>query len=203
MDGLRKPIGDQPPEVYWKRRLFALAILVGLILVIWAVIAAVTGGSDPATGPNASPDPATSVTTSPAGDAESVSRACGPTDVTITAVANPADVPVAGPAAFDVSLAQNGSSACMIDTTAAGTELLITSGSDRIYSSTDCPDDAAFEATQLIMEPGTTESISITWNGQRSLPKCATVTAAPGAGTYKAKVSIQDIASEDATFSLT
>lgn len=201
MDGLRNPIGEEPPEVYWKRRLIVGIAIVIAILVIWFIIAKATGGGeDPAVTPD--PEAGVSASPDPSGEPASAVQACGPSDVTITTVANPADVPAGALPVFDANLAQDGASACMIDTAAKGTELLVTSGSDRIYSSTDCAEDNTIATTQLILQPGATENLSVTWNRQRSLPDCATVTAEPGAGTYKAKLTIQGIESEEATFRL-
>ena len=203
MDGLRNPVGKEPPEVYWKRRLVLGVGILIVILIVWALVATNSSG-DPA--PGTASGSTTDSTVSPAPDASdaagSAARACGPDDVTITTTANPADVSPGALPVFDLGLAHKGASACMFDTSADGTELLITSGSDRIYSSTDCPDDGTIAAKQLILEPGANESLSITWNGQRSLPKCATVTSEPQPGTYNAAVTIQGISSEAAVFRL-
>lgn len=203
MDGLRNPIGDLPPEVYWKRRLFVGLTIVIVILVIWVLIAAATGGSDKksAATPDPSVDPTISVSPGATDQPDSI-RACGADDVVITTVANPASVPEGALPVFDVAIAHQGSTACSLDTAAEGTELLITSGSDRIFSSLDCPDDATIAAKQLILAPDATEDLSVTWNRQRSLPECAPESAIPGAGTYKASLTIQGIKSELATFTL-
>jgi hypothetical protein len=204
MDGLRNPIGEEPPEVYWKRRLVAAIALVLVIVVIWVLIAAATGGDDGDSTPGSNAEPASSISASAdaTDSTDSSVRACGESDLTITTTANPATVPEGALPAFDVSLAQDGSSACLLDTDADGTELLITSGTDRMFSSLDCPDDGTIASTQLVLEPGATEDLSVTWNRQRTLPECATETAEPGAGTYKAALTIQGITSEVATFKL-
>jgi hypothetical protein len=203
MDGLRNPVGDQPPQVYWKRRLVVVIGIVIVVIVLGIIISKVVGGGDAAT-PEQTSEASTSTSPEPetSGSADAISRACGSTDLTITTTANPSSVPEGALPVFDVGLEQTGSSACMLDTAADGTELLITSGEDRIYSSTDCPDDETIAATQLLLEPGSTESVSVTWNRQRSLPDCATETAEPGAGTYKAALTVQGITSEPATFTL-
>ncbi|WP_430867880.1 hypothetical protein [Demequina aurantiaca] len=203
MDGLRNPIGDEPAQVYWKRRLIAVVGIVAVILVIWFLISAATGGDDSGAPTDSSPAATTSASPAAAsGSGDSASRACGSDDIGITTTANPASVGADALPVFDVGLAQTGSSACLIDTDADGTELLITSGDDRIYSSMDCPDDNTIASTQLVLEPGASEDLAITWNRQRSLPDCATETAVPGAGTYNATVTVQGIQSEPAVFTL-
>lgn len=205
MDGLRNPVGDEPPEVYWKRRLVVVIGIVILGLVIWFVFSKVFGGSDEGATPGSSPEPTAGVTTSgaPADSDASGAQACGSDDLAVTTVANPAAVATESPVKFDVSVAYDGTSTCLLDTGAEGTELLITSGSDRIFSSADCPDDATIPSTQLLLEEGAKETLSVTWNGQRSLPECATVTAVPGAGTYNATLTLQGVTSEPAVFNLT
>jgi hypothetical protein len=104
---------------------------------------------------------------------------------------------------FDVTITMNGVSPCKLSTSAEGTELLITSGSDRIFSSLDCPDDATINAREFILQAGANdEMFQATWNRQRSAPGCTTVNATPLPGTYKADLKIQGIAAEQATFTL-
>ncbi|WP_152649769.1 hypothetical protein [Demequina oxidasica] len=212
MEGLRNPVGDEPPEVYWKRRLIVGIGIVVLIALIWFLVSKATGSSgEPASTPTdaatTSPAPTTGATTSPdpgtsADTAAAASRACGQEDLTVTTTANPDEVAAGSAVKFDVDLAQDGAGPCFLDTSAEGTELLITSGSDRIYSSNDCPEDQAIASTQLVLEPGTEDTVAVTWNGQRSLPDCAPETAVPGAGTYNAQLTVQGIESEPAVFRL-
>jgi len=203
MEGLRKPVGDQPPEVYWKRRLIAgVSAAAILVLLVWVVTSALTSGSEePSPGSSVESSVESSGSTAQSADT-SASRACAASDVVITTTANPTAVAAGALPVFDATVTQDGPSACKLDTDADGTELLITSGEDRIYSSADCPDDETIASKQLILEPGSSEDLSVTWSRQRSAPECTTVTAEPGPGTYKASLAIQGIQSEVATFTL-
>ena len=35
MEGVRRPVGDLPPEVYWRRRIVVLGVLVLVIVVLF------------------------------------------------------------------------------------------------------------------------------------------------------------------------
>jgi hypothetical protein len=87
--------------------------------------------------------------------------------------------------------------------TQTNSELLITSGSDRVNSSLDCPNDATVNEREFILQADSPdEMFQMTWNRQRSAPGCATVTATPGPGFYWAAITIQGIAAEPVQFEL-
>jgi hypothetical protein len=206
MDGLRDPVGGKPPEIYWRRRIVAAIGLVLVIVVIYFLVSSPggnpkTNAASPGatTSPTASADPSANPSADPSA---ATTRACTSADVALTLTANPRNFAAGALPRFDVDIKQDGPSACRLDTTAAGTELKITSGSDRIFSSTDCPTDATINARQFLLAPGASETFQVNWNRQRSAPECTSVSATPGAGTYHAVLTIQGIASNDATFTL-
>ncbi len=205
MDGLREPVGAQPPEVYWRRRIVAIVGAVLLLVVLYFLVSS-PGGDDPG-GPadaSANPDDATAGPTDDAtAGATDVSRACTATDVTLTATPNPREFGAGALPVFDVSITHTGTAPCLLDTSAADTELLITSGSDRIYSSLDCPDDPTINAREFLLQPGAKETFTVTWSRQRSAPECTPVSASPGNGTYHALLKIQGIEAPDTRFVLT
>lgn len=199
MDGLKQPVGDLPPEIYWRRRLVIFGGVVLLILVLWFLITSPSGGGE-ADGA----DPTTAPTSQPTVDADgNAARACGPDDVQLTIVANPFTSPSGALPQFDVAIEQVGSSPCLLDTTAANTELHIRSGSDRIWNSSDCPADSPISARQFLLQQDASEDFSITWPRQRSNEDCTTETAEPGAGFYLATLTIQGIESDEVQFELT
>jgi hypothetical protein len=130
------------------------------------------------------------------------SRTCTAADVQLTLKANPATFAAGALPVFDVGIKQAGPTPCRLDTAATGTEFKITSGTDRIFSSLDCPKDATINARQFLLAPAANETFQVTWNRKRTAAQCATVTAAPGAGQYHAVLTIQGITSNDATFTL-
>ncbi len=202
MDGLREPVGGQPPEVYWRRRIVAIVGAVLLLVVVY-FLAVSPGGGDPNATPATTPDATVSADpTAGATAGADVSRPCTAADVTLTATPNPSDFGAGALPVFDVSITHTGSTPCLLDTEAADTELLITSGSDRIFSSLDCATDATINARKFLLQPDAEETFSVTWSRQRSVPECTAVSATPGNGTYHAVLTIQGIEAPDLTFQL-
>ena len=200
MDGLRHPVGTEPSEVYWKRRLAVVIAIAVLALMVWLVISSL-GSPSPSTSPPTSPGASLGPSVNPTSVA-ALNRPCTSADVSLAMAANPSTVASGATPSFDVTIEQVSDSPCKLDTSADGTQLLITSGSDRIYSSTDCSGDATIEAKQFLLQPGAQEGLTLTWDRSRSAAGCTKVTATPGAGTYHAKLTIQGIAAEDAVFRL-
>ncbi|PKQ27323.1 MAG: hypothetical protein CVT64_02545 [Actinobacteria bacterium HGW-Actinobacteria-4] len=199
MQGLRQPVGDQPPEVYWKRRGILLGLIVLVFLVVWFLSTSPSGETDDPSSPAPTTSPAPDLTTSPVAGA---SRACGPEDVEFTTVANPRDFAGGALPNFDVDIEHVGDTPCHLDTASEGTELLIMSGSDRIWSSADCPVDTPINARQFLMQPGAAEEFQVTWPRTRSSVGCNPVSATPLPGTYRATLTIQGIPSAEAVFTL-
>ncbi len=204
MDGLRDPVGGKPPEIYWRRRIVA-AIGVVLVIVVIYFLASSPGGTKKV-GAAATVSPPATTARPGAGTATNptaaTSRTCTAADVQLTLKANPSNFAAGALPVFDVGIKQASSTPCRLDTAATGTELKITSGADRIFSSLDCSKDATINARQFLLAPAASETFQVTWNRKRTAPQCAAVTAAPGAGTYHAVLTIQGITSNDATFTL-
>ncbi len=209
MDGLREPVGAQPPEVYWRRRVVAIVGAVLLVIVVYFLVFSPGGGTPEGT-PLKSPDPTTNtaITTGPAAGATAdanVTRACTTSDVTITATPNPFSFASGTLPVFDVSLTQSGTTPCLLDTGAADTEFVVWSGGennkDIYYSTTYCPDDSTIAPRRLILQPGDDEPLQVTWSRQRVGTGC-TPGSDPAAGYYWAQLTIQGIASEPAQFQL-
>lgn len=89
---------------------------------------------------------------------------------------------------------------CTMDVGTANQEFLITSGSDRIFSTKDCQSKGA--KTKMELEPGKEETARFTWERKRSQPKCAPVHAKPRPGTYTLKISLGKLESEPVQFNL-
>ncbi|NTV40533.1 MAG: hypothetical protein HGA51_11355 [Demequinaceae bacterium] len=205
MDGLRDPVGGKSPEIYWRRRIVA-AIGVVLVIVVIYFLASSPGGKKSDASPSVTPEVTTSAnpSTDPSAPASGdVSRPCTAADVALTITPNPQAFPGGALPVFDVAVKQSGPTPCLLDTAATGTELKVTSGSDRVFSSLDCPSDGTITARQFLLDAGASDNFQVTWNRKRSVPECTTVEAAPRPGTYHAILTVQGIASNDATFSLT
>ena len=203
MDGLRKPVGDQEPQVYWVRRAVALLALAVVILIIWLVIRGLTSGGgeeDPAPTGTTSPDTTTSA--APASTAQNdPSRACTGDDLTVSAVASPENVNVGSMPAFEVRVEHTGALACSVSTNAEGTSLVVRSGDDVYYDSAWCPDLPVFTDADWVLQPGDREALQANWTGQRYDQSCTPGDVAP-AGTFRAAVAVAGVAAEEATFQM-
>jgi hypothetical protein len=198
MDGLRQPVGEQPPQIYWRRRLISMAGVVLLVVVLWFLITSPSGES-PASGAS---DSSSTTPTPDAYVADGSEEMCGPDNVRLTTTANPFTAAGSALPQFDVNVTHVGDDACLLDTTSDDTALVITSGSDRVWSSADCADTAALDSQALLLQPGAAEELHLTWSRQRSNPDCTTQTAEPRAGFYWAELTVQGIPSERVQFEL-
>ena len=220
MDGLTHPVGELPPEIYWRRRLVTGAFLVLAILVLYYLVRSLFGGGDGTATPNPSESASPGVTTSASpgvttsaspGVTTSTSptvnlaatRLCGAADVTIILSPTTRNWAGATQPTFDGAVRQGGTTACVLDTSASDAELLVTSGSVRQWSNLDCATAPVLAPEKLLLKPGDTAVLHATWPRIRSADGCPTSLAAPGAGTYRATLTVQGITSDQAVFSLT
>jgi len=220
VDGLTHPVGELPPEIYWRRRLVTGAFLVLAVLVLYYLVRSLFGGGDDAVTPipstsaspgvttSASPGVTTSaspgVTTSasPTVDLTGI-RLCGAADVTIILTATTHDWPGATQPTFDGAVRQSATTPCVLDTSATDAELLVTSGSVRQWSNLDCAEAPILASEKLLLRTGGTAILHATWPRIRSQEGCTTVSTTPGVGTYRATLTVQGITSDQAVFALT
>lgn len=222
MDGLTRPVGELPPEIYWRRRLVSGAFLILAILVLYYLVRSLFGGGDgpttpgpsttssPGVTPSASPTASTSsgpsaspgASASPTVDLTAI-RACGAADVTIILTATTHDWPGTTEPSFAGAVRQSAATQCVLDTAASDAELLVTSGAVRQWSNLDCAKTPILTAQKIVLKPGDTATLSATWPRVRSEAACATTLKAPGAGTYRATLTLQGITSDEAVFALT
>jgi hypothetical protein len=90
---------------------------------------------------------------------------------------------------------------CRRDIGAAQNELLITSGSTRVWSSDDCNPGGAAQVQTI--QPGQSYSVTVTWLGKLSKKGCPTDQPEAQAGSYKLTGRNGDVTSKPATFALT
>jgi hypothetical protein len=91
--------------------------------------------------------------------------------------------------------------ACRRDIGAPQNELVITSGTTRVWSSDDC--NPGGTAQVVTMTPGQSYSVSVTWLGHLSKKGCPADQPTAGKGTYKLTGRNGDVTSAPATFALT
>lgn len=205
MDGLREPVGSQPPEVYWRRRIVAIVGAVLLIVVVYFLLSSPGGGDGKEAAPATTPEAAVTPDPTASPDPVDASRACTADDVTITTTPNPFSFAAGALPVFDVSITQSGATPCRLDTSAPDTEFVVWSGGesnkDVYFSTAYCSDDTTITPRAMILEPGDKEPYQVTWSRQRVNAECAKGSA-PAAGFYWAQLTIQGIESEPAQFQL-
>lgn len=204
--------GPQRPSaaVYRRRRIVVgIAALVVLALLVWGIVAGVRGvaglfdkDNDKSTSAKASEaakaDPASSGTPTPAG--ANPDGTCPAGAVKITAGTDKQSYGAKDKPVLLMKLKNSLDDPCTLDVGTKQQEFLITSGSDRIYSTKDCQADG--KSTKLELEPGKEETARFTWDRERSQPKCEPVSVKPRAGTYTLKVTLGKLASKPVQFNL-
>lgn len=205
MSTLRHPVGPQPPEVYWRRRLIVGLGLLAVIVIIVLIIVR-PGSGDPAAEPT--PDPESSETAEPGDETDPTEiAACAGTQVVVTPVTDAASYPAGQEPLLSFTLLNTGAAPCSLEAGPDVQEFLIVSGSDRIWASTDCQDPGV--PAPLVLEPGDeVESTPFAWSRTRSTPDdCATADDRPsviaGGATYRLSVTVGEFEStEDRPFIL-
>jgi hypothetical protein len=81
-----------------------------------------------------------------------------------------------------IKLALTGESACRLSISARNLVMQVTSGSDRIWSSDDCPNELSTNA--VVIRPDTTAHYEFRWDGFRSSKHCGTNVAMAKPGGY-------------------
>ena len=109
---------------------------------------------------------------------------CHPEDVVVSVESDREDYAAGVEPVFTLSLVNIGPSVCTAEVGTKTVELRITSGEDRIWSSTDCVE-ATAEPVEL--RRGVPHDVEITWNRTRSWKDCRESVVHARPGTYVAK----------------
>ena len=92
------------------------------------------------------------------------------------------------PSTFQLSLINGSDQTCMARVTRKTFELTIDSGSDRIWSTADCPSAVKSISRKLRAEHAV--AWSLTWNGKRSKPDCKSARKMLRPGRYVATAQL-------------
>ncbi|MER3390851.1 MAG: hypothetical protein RJQ01_12600 [Microcella sp.] len=199
MSTLRHPVGPQPPQVYWRRRLVVgLGLLAVIVIIVLIIVRPGTG--EPAAAPGAGDDPEVSETAEPGEGDPSTSgpTPCTPEQVQVTPVTDSNSYGPEQQPLLSLTLVNTGAAPCIMDAGSDVQEYVITSGPDRIWASTDCQDPGV--AASVVLEPG--EEVSTTpfpWSRTRSSPGDCDADRDPviaGGATYRLSVSVGEFASD-------
>jgi hypothetical protein len=203
-----EPNGPLPPEIYWRRRVLAIGILVvALALVIWLVVMIARGGNSPgdtnaaASSSSSAPKPVVASSAKPSTSAESSapkpsgSAAATPSGTSVAQGQCPDQslavrVTVEQPTyrtgeqpVFGIVITNISSAACSRDVGSGlqQVSVLTLDGQRRLWSSTDCYPDGQPDVRTL--NRGEQAAFTVTWSGSTSQPNCAgdRVPVPPGA----------------------
>ncbi len=225
MSTVTKPRGPLPPRVYWTRRLLVLGLALALVFGISHLL-----GGSPTKSDNPSARPAAAAAGSPtsdgslAGPTPNVTEAGGAKGTPKSNKPGKVKTPLAMPtgpcldsdvqvvpsvdgeafAGRDVVITlnlQTGESlACNWQVSPESVVLKLTSGSDRIWSTQDCPS-AVSEQSVVVRKDHVTKA-HVTWSGQRSDDECTRTTDWAQPGYYHAEAAALGSEPQDRQFKL-
>ncbi len=194
MSTILHPVGSQPRRVYWMRRLVVLGALVVAIVLVYSLVAGGSSGDAAKPAAGASPRPSASAKTAPTGD-------CAKGDVTIALAIDRTSFAKDENPNFTVTITNTSSTQCTVDAGEASRALVVTSGKDRVWSSTDCSAGKA-DSKLLLLDTGKAHTSAATWPRVRSDETCTKDLPTPKPGTYKAQASLLGATSDQLSFTL-
>ena len=200
MRGLRHPVGPEPAGIYWGRRIMVIliAVLVVVVMIIGIRHVWPTSNNDDSQSTNTAATTTENDNNQSQTDQSAAAQTPVVTDTqlpqTPSATATPTPTPTpTGPAkctAADLKMSIKGPSrtkinsnttlsvgwtnatqeTCIFNPSDPKFELKIYSGTDRIWSSLDCP--AGIPVGDITMVSATPLTFDVVWNGQRSSAGC-------------------------------
>jgi hypothetical protein len=199
-----QPVGSQPPSVYWRRRLFLLAAIGAvLVLLILTVKIATSDGSEapraaghttpvartthstgsaPSTRHSSSGSASSSPASSSSKSSSAAPQPCAAKDLDVVAVTSKPDYTVGEQPVLELQVTNTGAQPCVQDLADSQIELKVYNGESRVWGSHDC---LIQPGTNLrTLEVDTAVRVAITWSGLSSQPECAGTRQRVGAGTY-------------------
>jgi hypothetical protein len=176
-----------PAEVYWRRRLLLLALL---ILVVWLGMRAwPDGDGDPAAAtptptPTATPTPATTNGITNVG-LTTGSEACDAEAIRITPTVRSGQH-TRGPVAISLLISSTSTKPCSFTARSSDLLVVISAGKTPVYDSTVCKASLLTQTVQL--SPGWATEVDATWSGRGSGPHCSSKEGWATPGTYVLKI---------------
>ena len=191
MSTVRNPVGPQPASVYWRRRLVVLLGLIAVVVII--VLIVVRPGSENAGQQTPAPTTAPSNTIAPVDEGDP----CNPAVIAIEPITDSTSYAAGVQPMISMSITNTGSVACTFDVGTSAQGYFIVSGSDPIWNSRDCQQNAtSLERLLEPNEPLTTQPFA--WDRTRSSTSTCT-TSRPeviaGGATYRLSVTLGDVES--------
>lgn len=197
MSTFRTPVGPQPGRVYWRRRLIvALGLIAVIIIVILIVNRPGSGTPTPVGTAGGTTVPSTTAqTAAPANPGETVE--CDPRMITVEPTTDAPSYDAGVNPVLSFSLKSTMTNPCTFSAGSDQQEFVVTSGSDRIWSSKDCQSDPV-AATATLLPGVPLAGSNITWDRTRSATDtCDSERPQVDAGgaTYRLEVNVGDVKS--------
>jgi len=177
MSSVVHPKGPLPPQVYWRRRLIVIGIVV-LVVIVIAIIAWPRGNAAPSggdTGTSGSSQTPGATGTPSAGPTGAAGDACDPTKVQLTADTDKTEYAAGELPQLWLTLENKSAHDCVMQIGGEDMTYVITSPSgdtDEVYWTTaDCADPNT-ASSSVTLKPGVPveSSSKVTWNRVRSTP---------------------------------
>ena len=178
-----------PAEIYWRRRLLLLAVL---ILLAWLGLHFWPGGNDerpvsspaPTATPSAAPKPApTDGTTTVA--LSSSSKPCNPESIRISPSV-PSGQHTHDPVAMDLTISSTSTKPCRFTALSSDLLVVISAGKTAIWDSTVCKTALLTDPVQISPAWSTVERVE--WSGRGSGPACSKKEGWATPGRYTIKI---------------
>jgi len=183
--------------VYRRRRIvvgvLALAVLVAIVIGVTSLVGGGGAGADDAPNAAGATPTATRTATASPTPVPTVTVGFEPTDCVPGALevigTAAAEAYAAGSSiAFSLTVTNVGPVPCLVDGGTTNLGVIVTSGEDRVWASTDCP---AGEAERpLLLDTGAVERVTVRWDQVRSAPGCPAGQPSALPGTYRAVATL-------------
>ncbi|WP_067476181.1 hypothetical protein [Nocardia amamiensis] len=215
-----EPNGPLPPEIYWRRRAFAIGILVvALALVMWVVLAVVRGGDSPgdtksagsssvvakptdtgAAKPSGAGDSGVPKSSAAAGAAAAAS--CPDQSLAIKVTVEQPTYRTGEQPVFGIVITNISSVPCTRDMGSGLQQVSVHTldGQRRLWSSTDCYPDG--QPDVRTMNRGEQAAFTVTWSGSTSQPSCAGERVAVPPGAYNVVAQLGSVRSAAEPFNI-
>jgi hypothetical protein len=189
MSTIRNPVGPQPRNVYWRRRLLVLLGVLAVIVIIILIVVRPGGGKATPLPTNASHAPV------------AAAAPCQASDVKVVGVTDAASYAAGVDPMLSLTITNTGAAACSFKDGSDQQVYVITSGTEKIWSSKDCQTGAVSATTTL--QPGVAvKSTPFAWDRTRSNPAACSATNSPqviaGGASYHLTVTVDGVSSAKA-----
>ncbi len=200
MSTFRNPVGPQPPQVYWRRRLIVGLGVVAVVIIILLIVFRPAAGEPDDAAPTTDGGDKQAAETTESTDApeQEEGAACNPELISISPVTDKGEYGSGQQPMISMSIVNDGAVACVMD---VGTDMQvyeITSGTELYWKSTDCQVEKTPQ--KVALEPGTPQTTTpIPWDRTRSSESTCKSDRPPvtaGGASYHLTVHLGDLKSE-------